>query len=328
MYFTYFFVTDFVKMKAATTLFSLTAPRREREEILEDFNRTLRRHELIINKLSVERRGLIDYMQDGRALTQRRYDSSNLIPQNRMCIRNLTVGKCYPGKFILCRIIAGSYQMTSVMTVVEDPLGTVERLCLFNWCDQELAASTTFASRSFIPIGTIVAIQNPAYVLASDGHPVIRLDKPSDLVLLDHHHPIFYGLSWMGQKTKTLPGYEPPSSPKLNRYALTSQQTSPTFGRNMIVTSGPSTPKSRRHTIGSPETARNSGMNLLLTPPSSGSTSKSHRRQEKKKAKRPKQKRQSLFVMINQAGKSMSDRESAMLLALCLLVFLWYLFLA
>ena len=296
---------------------------------METFNKTLRMHELIINKLSVERRGLIDYMHHGMPSSsgQRHYDGSHLIPQDRICIRNLNLGKIYPGKFILCRIITGSYQMTSVITIVEDPLGNVERLCLNNWCDQELAASMTFASRSFIPIGTIVAIQNPAYVMASDGNAVIRLDKPSDLVVMNHHHPIFYGLSWMGERTRALPGYEP-HSPKLKRYVLTSEQTS--ASNRMMVTSGPSTPKSRRHTIGSPEStpARTSGMNLLLTPPSSGSAGKSLRRLEKKKAKRGKQKRQSLFVMLNHAGRSMSDKQSASLLAFCLFVFVWYLFLA
>lgn len=66
---------------------------------------------------------------------------------------------------------------------VEDELGFVERLAVYN-VDPDLAPSNV------LPRDGIVVIKEPYYKRAADGRTSLRVDHPSDLMLVDADHPL------------------------------------------------------------------------------------------------------------------------------------------
>lgn len=67
--------------------------------------------------------------------------------------------------------------MTGIATVIEDSNGDVDRLQLYN-------QSNDFDVASILSSGQVVAIKEPYYKVSADGGYSIRVDHPSDIVLL------------------------------------------------------------------------------------------------------------------------------------------------
>ncbi|CAG8533245.1 6404_t:CDS:1 [Ambispora gerdemannii] len=124
-----------------------------------------------------------------------------LIPTNRIAISDLEVGKVHTGKFVLCRVITKCVKLTALTTVIEDPEGDVERLSAYNYIPVNKIPNAKILSVDqaslFLPIGTILAIQNPYYKVGSqDGATMIRSDNPSEIVILKPDDKLLTQVGW------------------------------------------------------------------------------------------------------------------------------------
>jgi len=193
--------------------------RRHRDVIIDEHQYNMRAFESMVHILNTERQGLIDYDDlDGKM----RYNGwqSNANPTLRLRIRDLKLDQVHEGYFLLCRLIAGSYQLQSVNTIVEDPEGDVERLCLYNWSDAEISPVQNLANRRCIPIGTVLLIRNPFYTIASDGYALLIVRSAFDLAIVENYHPGADGIKW---KYRSIPR----QPKKLKKYTVSSAQTAP-----------------------------------------------------------------------------------------------------
>lgn len=69
------------------------------------------------------------------------------------------------------------------MAAIEDETKDVDRLALYH---------TKEALRAFeiLPEGTVVTVKEPFYHMEEDGRYALRVDHPSDMVVLEHHHKL------------------------------------------------------------------------------------------------------------------------------------------
>lgn len=67
--------------------------------------------------------------------------------------------------------------MTSIQNAIEDELGDVERLAIYNLLP-------TVAPNDILPFDAIVAVKEPYYKRTADGGLIVRVDHPSDVVPL------------------------------------------------------------------------------------------------------------------------------------------------
>jgi hypothetical protein len=92
-------------------------------------------------------------------------------------MRNLSTRSRKQGEFMFVRSIVDPYVFSSSITIVEDENGDVARLTVCNiddlWIDP------------VIDKGAILAIKQPCWSVVSHGGYHIRVDHPSDLILLD-----------------------------------------------------------------------------------------------------------------------------------------------
>lgn len=92
-------------------------------------------------------------------------------------ITDLKIGSRKPEEFLLVRSIVDPYVYSSSITVVEDERGGVARLTVYNledlWIDPVITKEA------------VIAIKQPCWSPVSNGGYHIRVDHPSDLVLLD-----------------------------------------------------------------------------------------------------------------------------------------------
>lgn len=125
-----------------------------------------------------------------------------LIPENRVDIKILTenVDKVLQGRFFLCRTIAPPYKYTSIMTVVEDPEGQqAVHLALYNYSNSDPYDMKNLLND--LPVGQILAINNPWFKLTSSGGYSVRSDNPADVVVItqSYFEEIFGQLKWKGE---------------------------------------------------------------------------------------------------------------------------------
>jgi hypothetical protein len=97
-------------------------------------------------------------------------------------IENIRINSRDPDKTILFHTITEPYVHSSSITIVEDEHGNVARLTLCNLEDS--------VADPLLPIGSFLAVKQPCWsVLPTGGHH-IRVDHPSDLVLLDTNEEV------------------------------------------------------------------------------------------------------------------------------------------
>lgn len=122
----------------------------------------------------------------------------DLTPENCISIADLKLSIDRPihGKYFLCRTIMPPHKMTSIMTVVDDPDGTLAvRLALYNF------THATQNLEKVLPIGIILAIKSPWFKSTADGGLTVRVDNPGDVVMMTDKemsklHP---NLCWKGE---------------------------------------------------------------------------------------------------------------------------------
>ena len=92
------------------------------------------------------------------------------------------------GKVLIIRSFVDPIHVQAFQTAVEDESGAVDRLALYN----EDPAMTPV---KVLPKGAIFAIKEPYYKGSADGGYTIRVDHPSDLIVLQPGHHLI-PLAW------------------------------------------------------------------------------------------------------------------------------------
>ncbi|CAB4393344.1 unnamed protein product [Rhizophagus irregularis] len=113
--------------------------------------------------------------------------------QLRISISNLQVDNVPTERFLLCRVISRFVKIYALLALVEDPEGNVERLALYNWTKipKQGQSNTKSIDQSFLPIGTLLVINNISYKFATGNITIIRSDNPDDVILIDHNNKLF-----------------------------------------------------------------------------------------------------------------------------------------
>ncbi|KAH0350844.1 SET domain-containing protein, partial [Aureobasidium melanogenum] len=101
----------------------------------------------------------------------------------KIFLKDLKFETHHRGSFLLLRVFCQPFRKAAVMAAVEDETGDVDRVALFH---------TKEALRAFevVPEGSVVSVKEPFYHLEEDGRYVLRVDHPSDMVVLDQHHKL------------------------------------------------------------------------------------------------------------------------------------------
>ncbi|KAK6003965.1 hypothetical protein QM012_008815 [Aureobasidium pullulans] len=99
----------------------------------------------------------------------------------KIFLKDLKSETHHRGSFLLLRVFCQPFRGSAVMAAVEDETGDVDRVALYH---------TKEALRAFevVPEGTVVTVKEPFYHMEEDGRYVVRVDHPSDMVVLDQHH--------------------------------------------------------------------------------------------------------------------------------------------
>ncbi|KAM0466045.1 hypothetical protein ACHAPV_000998 [Trichoderma viride] len=92
-------------------------------------------------------------------------------------LRDLTLETQHRGRVLIVRAFCEPNSMVSIQNAVEDELGDVDRLAIYNLLP-------TTEANAVLPQGAIVAVKEPYYKLTADGGPFVRVDHPTDFVLL------------------------------------------------------------------------------------------------------------------------------------------------
>ncbi|CAK7209588.1 hypothetical protein SCUCBS95973_000491 [Sporothrix curviconia] len=98
-----------------------------------------------------------------------------------MRLRDLTLETQHRGHVLIVRTFAVPVKMSAIHSPIEDEYGDVEQLAIYN-----LHPSTQ--PGNFLPDGSIVAIKEPYYKRTSDGNLFVRVDHPTDFLILKPGH--------------------------------------------------------------------------------------------------------------------------------------------
>ncbi|KAL6897058.1 hypothetical protein GGI43DRAFT_106339 [Trichoderma evansii] len=99
---------------------------------------------------------------------------SSLIPIH---LRDLTLETQHRGRVLIVRAFCEPNVIVAIQNAVEDELGDVDCLAIYNLLP-------TTEANAVLPQGAIVAIKEPYYKRTADGGLFVRVDHPTDFVLL------------------------------------------------------------------------------------------------------------------------------------------------
>jgi len=97
-------------------------------------------------------------------------------------INKLRLETHHRGKVLILRAFGHPIRMQSVQNAFEDAKGNVDRLALYN-------EDFTVPAEELLPKGVVVAVKEPYCKASADGGYTIRIDHPSDLIVLQHGDP-------------------------------------------------------------------------------------------------------------------------------------------
>lgn len=96
-------------------------------------------------------------------------------------IGDLRLEKRHTGKVLFAKTIESAIRAAAIQTIVEDEHGQAERLAIYN-IDLKIDAEY------FLPEDALVAIKEPTLTVSTSDGYTIRVDHPSDLLIMDFHH--------------------------------------------------------------------------------------------------------------------------------------------
>ncbi|KAJ3164547.1 hypothetical protein HDU88_005193 [Geranomyces variabilis] len=106
-------------------------------------------------------------------------------------LRDLKLETQHQGRVLIIKTVCEASRVTGVQTVVVDENGAAERLGVYNF-------PATVAATEICPENAIFAIKEPYLKQSADGGVTIRVDHPSDLVVLDKDSPLI-PLQWRSE---------------------------------------------------------------------------------------------------------------------------------
>ncbi|OQO00886.1 hypothetical protein B0A48_13573 [Cryoendolithus antarcticus] len=98
-------------------------------------------------------------------------------------LRELRLETHHLGRILIVPISCNAVRITAVQTGIEDEHDRVERLAV---CNTDLGISPS----QTLPRGSVLAIKEPYYKATSDGGVIVRVDHPSDFLILNEYDPI------------------------------------------------------------------------------------------------------------------------------------------
>ena len=120
---------------------------------------------------------ILDYfLPDPYPPSDRRLDEMQPIS-----IGNLQLEKRYTGGVLFAKTIDSAIRAAAIQTIIEDEQGQAERLAVYN-IDLKIDAE------DFLPEDALIAIKEPTLTSATSGGYTIRIDHPSDLLILGAHN--------------------------------------------------------------------------------------------------------------------------------------------
>jgi len=101
----------------------------------------------------------------------------------KIFLKDLKFETHHRGSFLLLRVFCQPFRKSAVVAAIEDETRDVDRLVLYH---------TREVLRAFevLPEGSVVTIKEPFYHMEEDGRYALRVDHPSDMVVLDHCHKL------------------------------------------------------------------------------------------------------------------------------------------
>lgn len=84
------------------------------------------------------------------------------------------------GRVLIVKTFCEPVRMSAIQNAIEDIQGSVDRLSIYN-----LPSATPVDK--VLPKGAIVAVKEPYFKATADGGVMVRVDHPSDLVVLEPH---------------------------------------------------------------------------------------------------------------------------------------------
>ncbi|KAK7700105.1 hypothetical protein SLS64_011123 [Diaporthe eres] len=105
---------------------------------------------------------------------------SSLTP---ILLRDLKLEIHHRGRVLIVKTFCVPIRISSIQNAVEDIQGAVERLSIYNLPSASLL-------NNVLPKGAIVAVKEPYFKATADGGVMVRVDHPSDFVLLEPHDPL------------------------------------------------------------------------------------------------------------------------------------------
>ncbi|KAK2598364.1 hypothetical protein N8I77_011784 [Diaporthe amygdali] len=97
-----------------------------------------------------------------------------------ICLRDLKLETHHRGYVLVGKTFCEPNHTASIMNAIEDENGDVDRLAFYNF-------SRNKSVEKILPKDTIIAVKEPYYKSTTDGGVLVRVDHPSDLVLLKPH---------------------------------------------------------------------------------------------------------------------------------------------
>lgn len=98
-------------------------------------------------------------------------------------LTDLIVESHHIGRVIFVKTFAEPARIEAIVNAVEDAAGNVDRLALFHM-------SQRVSPEEVLPRGTVLAIKEPWFRRAQDGGVVIRVDHPSNAMIVDTTNPL------------------------------------------------------------------------------------------------------------------------------------------
>ncbi|KAK4502484.1 hypothetical protein PRZ48_005909 [Zasmidium cellare] len=92
-------------------------------------------------------------------------------------INELELETVHRGRVLVVRTLGYPSRIQAVQNAIEDSEGSVDRLAVYNF-DMRLRPE------QILPKGQLLAVKEPYYKVTADGAPMVRVDHPSDFVIL------------------------------------------------------------------------------------------------------------------------------------------------
>jgi hypothetical protein len=102
----------------------------------------------------------------------------------KIFLKDLKFETHHRGSFLLLRVFCQPFRKSAVLAAIEDETSDVDRLALCH-------TKETLRAFEVLPEGTVITVKEPFYHMDDDGRYALRVDHPSDMVVLEYRHKLW-----------------------------------------------------------------------------------------------------------------------------------------